>query len=385
MGGNVIYCEEAASMNENVFFKVVVPLLEVEYTALICISTPLTEDNFYSVMTDLKDAKGNPMFSVVRLSMACEICNARRKNKKDERPCMHTINTLPAWKSGDSHEMVRALYGSRKADYDRESRGIITSDGGYAFNPKFLKHFESQPVYDENPRPDYIIVTCDPDGAGIGTNAAELGLVSAYYHKKTMVVVGLMALSGIPRDTQEAVKHHILNLRKIPRFRDCWIIFVPESNSQHACYNYTCAIQNLNRVVPLTNDEGITGMRTQKGTKLIYADDFNDYLNCTHTIRFDRDWIVGNPYEPETHENKSKIREKMFDQLRKVRQIKTGTNNYNISGKCDDNGKDIPGQNDDLAIAMMMQPTINRLMEVGVVKLPRLVANELFPYTMPSF
>jgi hypothetical protein len=29
VGGNVIYCEEAASMNKNVFFRVVVPLLEV--------------------------------------------------------------------------------------------------------------------------------------------------------------------------------------------------------------------------------------------------------------------------------------------------------------------------------------------------------------------
>jgi hypothetical protein len=37
----VIYLEEAAFMALDVFFEVVVPLLEMETTALIAISTPL--------------------------------------------------------------------------------------------------------------------------------------------------------------------------------------------------------------------------------------------------------------------------------------------------------------------------------------------------------
>lgn len=41
-------------MNKNVFFRVVVPLLEVIGTSLICISTPLKKANFYSELCDLK-------------------------------------------------------------------------------------------------------------------------------------------------------------------------------------------------------------------------------------------------------------------------------------------------------------------------------------------
>lgn len=40
VGGDVVYMEEAAFMDLAVFYEVIVPLLEVDRTALICISTP---------------------------------------------------------------------------------------------------------------------------------------------------------------------------------------------------------------------------------------------------------------------------------------------------------------------------------------------------------
>jgi hypothetical protein len=40
VGGDVIYLEEAAFMDLKMFNEVIVPLLELETTALICISTP---------------------------------------------------------------------------------------------------------------------------------------------------------------------------------------------------------------------------------------------------------------------------------------------------------------------------------------------------------
>jgi hypothetical protein len=39
VGGDVIICEEAAAMDMGVFYEVVVPLMELDETALICIST----------------------------------------------------------------------------------------------------------------------------------------------------------------------------------------------------------------------------------------------------------------------------------------------------------------------------------------------------------
>lgn len=45
----------------DVFFEVVVPLLEMETTALIAISTPLDGLNFYSEMFELKGGDGKPL------------------------------------------------------------------------------------------------------------------------------------------------------------------------------------------------------------------------------------------------------------------------------------------------------------------------------------
>ena len=58
MGGDVIICEEAAAMDMSVFYEVVVPLMEMDRTSLICISTVKGSDNFYSKLLQMKDDRG---------------------------------------------------------------------------------------------------------------------------------------------------------------------------------------------------------------------------------------------------------------------------------------------------------------------------------------
>ena len=53
-------------MDTKVFYEVIVPLLEVENTALICISTPQDSMNFYSEMFTLKTPDGK-VSSIVSL------------------------------------------------------------------------------------------------------------------------------------------------------------------------------------------------------------------------------------------------------------------------------------------------------------------------------
>jgi len=47
VGGDVVYMEEASFMDLAVFYEVIVPLLEVDKTALICISTPQVRPILY--------------------------------------------------------------------------------------------------------------------------------------------------------------------------------------------------------------------------------------------------------------------------------------------------------------------------------------------------
>ncbi len=62
-------------MDIAIFHEVIVPLLEMDSTALICISTPQDRQNYYSVMFDMKDPKsGEPLFNTIELSLVCDQC-----------------------------------------------------------------------------------------------------------------------------------------------------------------------------------------------------------------------------------------------------------------------------------------------------------------------
>jgi hypothetical protein len=67
VSANIIYCEEAAYMDRQVFYEVLVPLMEVKGTATICISTPLGSSNFYSELTRVCDEQGRPIFNVQQI------------------------------------------------------------------------------------------------------------------------------------------------------------------------------------------------------------------------------------------------------------------------------------------------------------------------------
>ena len=62
-------------MSLHMFHTVIVPLLELETTALICISTPMGEDNFYSKMFKMRDQSGS---SVQFIDFHWYVMNVRR-------------------------------------------------------------------------------------------------------------------------------------------------------------------------------------------------------------------------------------------------------------------------------------------------------------------
>tara|TARA_B110000008_G_scaffold275677_1_gene313589 strand:- start:7238 stop:8314 length:1077 start_codon:yes stop_codon:yes gene_type:complete len=96
VGGDLILLEEAAFMPIKMFHEVIVPLLELETTALICISTPQDSSNFYSMMFEMVDQAGEKLFNQIRVSMVCDDCKLSPHPEK----CTHMKHLLPKWKSG---------------------------------------------------------------------------------------------------------------------------------------------------------------------------------------------------------------------------------------------------------------------------------------------
>lgn len=96
--------EEAAFMSPIMFSKIVVPLLGVDRTALLAISTPDVEDNYYTSLMNVQCNDGKPLFKVLRIGMACESCIAAGV------PCSHKIFRLPFWKPIARQEKIDAIY-----------------------------------------------------------------------------------------------------------------------------------------------------------------------------------------------------------------------------------------------------------------------------------
>jgi hypothetical protein len=97
--------EEAAYMDLRVFFEVIVPLLEMERTSLICISTILESFNFYSKLLDLRDPDGNQLFETLRFELICEACKASDTPEK----CTHMLHLVPRWQSAERHKRIKMV------------------------------------------------------------------------------------------------------------------------------------------------------------------------------------------------------------------------------------------------------------------------------------
>lgn len=94
VGAKIVILEEASRLDRAVFTEVVVPLLGVKDTAVLAISTPLDENNFYSQMLELTQDDGvTPLFNVISVSLICDEC--KQKDLKGQLTCPHRQNEIP--------------------------------------------------------------------------------------------------------------------------------------------------------------------------------------------------------------------------------------------------------------------------------------------------
>ena len=71
VSGDVIILEEAAYCDPGLVSEVVVPLLSMQQSVLLCISTILDSGNHYSKMMEMTDAFGNLIFESIKITLVC--------------------------------------------------------------------------------------------------------------------------------------------------------------------------------------------------------------------------------------------------------------------------------------------------------------------------
>lgn len=75
-GADVLIIDEAAHIDPKLFFKTIVPILSMKNTALLCLSSPEGDSNYYSALMNLKrdDGSNEPFFNVINCFQICAKC-----------------------------------------------------------------------------------------------------------------------------------------------------------------------------------------------------------------------------------------------------------------------------------------------------------------------
>jgi len=105
VSGEVVILEEAAYCDPGLVNEVVVPLLSMQSSVLLCISTLLDGANHYSKMIALTGPTGEKVFESIAITLVCDAC------LKTEHPenCRHKMSEIPRWISSQKVEIVRTM------------------------------------------------------------------------------------------------------------------------------------------------------------------------------------------------------------------------------------------------------------------------------------
>ena len=342
-GGDVVYMEEAAFMALDVFFEVIVPLLEMETTALIAISTPLDGMNFYSEMFDLKGGDGQPLFNTLRIGLSCAKCQAAGKSAD----CTHMQDVIPPWKSAAKFDMVKAIYGDRKDLLARESMGQITSDNASVFPEKLINRLMDRPEYRLQNSAPFVFLGVDPNGGG----ASEMAIVTMVMESNNIVITGMESHPAKSHDMIEMLLvQHIRALRGHPDLRDSWIIFFPENNLGQEASHMAHMVKDERRVYTYY-EKGKAGVCTTHERKEKYTVNVLQYFN-QEAVHFVTDTICANPYK-DANERLNQVKKEFKKQLLQFQKMVIQPAQQYQLAKIVYTGKIKEGQNDDIAMTLL--------------------------------
>jgi len=343
VGGDVCYMEEAAFMALDVFFEVIVPLLEMETTALIAISTPLDGLNFYSEMFDLTGADGKPLFNTLRVGLACDRCQKAGKAAE----CTHMASIIPPWKSQAKFEMVKSIYGDRKDLLARESMGQITNDAASVFSQKMVdKMFDKVPWQLRN-KARFIFLGVDPNGGG----TSELAIVTIVMEQNNMVICGAESHAAKNHDMiQMLLLQHIRALRGHPDLREAWIINFFESNLGQESSHMAHMVKNERKCWTMY-EKGKAGVVTTHERKTKYTESVLNFFNM-EAIHFINNPVCANPYV-DANNRWSKVKTEFKKQMLQFQKnVLMPANSWDVA-KIVYSGKVKAGMNDDICMTLL--------------------------------
>lgn len=169
-GHKITVCEECALIPPVVYFEVIVPTLQLDEAALICISTVRGMQNLFSKMRMLRDSSGELVFNSLDFKIEC----ARPECKINPEKCEHVLTELPGHMSATKARRVRELMSENQDLWLRETRGIESNPAEPLYPLRYIDRlFEPSLRYTRlrHVPKKRIFVNVDPNGAGLSNYA----------------------------------------------------------------------------------------------------------------------------------------------------------------------------------------------------------------------
>lgn len=234
--GDVVILEEAAMMQVPFVMNVVFPVVSMQDNVLLGISTLKDQDNYYSLLANIRRPDGTKLFNSFTFVQACEDC-IKEGTAAD---CVHKLHERPAWVSGTKQDLLKHVY--RVLGFEKlllqEQIGMSNQATENAFKkPSVMRLFKTPPlelkVLDQDP--EVVYIGFDPNMGGKGS---DFGLCSMFFDRGTAVIVGLEAVPALTeREYMVCAERHMLEVRKQPGLKHCLFVVIVESNLRFQAQN----------------------------------------------------------------------------------------------------------------------------------------------------
>ena len=171
-GGDLLILEEAAYVDPGFFYETVAPLLCMQQTTMIAISTLTSSVNFYSRLIKMRNkTTGTPLFNIYQVQLACDSCI----EKGQASQCVHRLHLIPRWQSSDRHELLKTVMQDRPDLIESELAGLAFDAAQTVFRSADLDVMFSQPPPELRLNED-VHIFIDPAAGGPGSDYAILSI-----------------------------------------------------------------------------------------------------------------------------------------------------------------------------------------------------------------
>ena len=238
IGGNLIVCEELASMPKQFFTKVTLPVTGPKGTSLICISTIKSgeesgEEHWFTTLLNMTYPDGRPFFNTFKILLACPDCISKGIAEK----CTHKQQDLPFWQTAVKQARLQSIFAalgeedSAKQELLGITKNIIRPMINSAKVQNMFNVYKNPLITPEDlsEDPRMIFVMIDPSNGG---DKSRTSLISLIHSRGQFVIVGGESIANkYIEEYLPFIIQHVENLFNLPRLKGATVIVGIENNT----------------------------------------------------------------------------------------------------------------------------------------------------------